>query len=144
MGGAGRQPGTGGRLGVNVNEQSSPAGDDGRVPVIAAPVELDITNCGVLQAELLAASRNGATIVVDMTRTEFADSSGIQVLVRARERAIDGGGELRLAGVQVVVVRLMSVLGIGEMFVMYPTVSAAASAGPSPPARPRCHRTASG
>jgi len=37
-----------------------------------------------------------ATVVVDMSRTRFCDSSGIHVLLGAHERAVAAGGELRL------------------------------------------------
>jgi anti-sigma B factor antagonist len=67
------------------------------VPVVAAPVEIDISSTDQLGAVLLdAATRGHATIVVDMTRTRFCDSHGLHVLLRAHERARAEGGELRL------------------------------------------------
>jgi anti-anti-sigma factor len=47
------------------------------MPVVAAPEEIDITNAEALRAALLEAAANGYdTLVVDMTRTQFCDSSG--------------------------------------------------------------------
>lgn len=43
-----------------------------------------------------AAARGHTTVVMDMTGTQFCDSSGLSVLVRARRRALAEGGELRL------------------------------------------------
>lgn len=67
------------------------------VPVAEAPEEIDICNAEQLRIVLLeAASRGHATIVVDMTRTRFCDSSGFSVLVAAHQRALAEGGGLRL------------------------------------------------
>jgi anti-sigma B factor antagonist len=67
------------------------------IPVVRAPAEIDITTADRLRAVLTAAvARGHTTVVVDMTRTEFCDSSGLGVLVRAHKRALEAGGELRL------------------------------------------------
>jgi anti-sigma B factor antagonist len=67
------------------------------VAVVAAPAEIDLTAAGQLRMILLRASaRRLAAIVVDMTRTQFCDSAGLTVLVRAHRRAAAEGGELRL------------------------------------------------
>jgi anti-sigma B factor antagonist len=67
------------------------------VPVVAAPAEIDVTVAEELRAVLLAAGSAGhPTVVVDMTRTVFCDSSGVHTLLRAHKRAVAEGGELRL------------------------------------------------
>jgi anti-sigma B factor antagonist len=67
------------------------------IPVVTAPAEIDATTAEQLQAVLLhSAARGHATIVVDMTRTRFCDSAGLTVLVRAHNRTVAEGGELRL------------------------------------------------
>jgi anti-sigma B factor antagonist len=69
----------------------------GGMPVVTAPADLDTTTADQLRAVLLqAASQGHTTVVVDMTRTQFCDSSGLGVLVRAHKRALEDGGELRL------------------------------------------------
>src|SRR5215471_6493239 len=66
------------------------------VPVITAPAEIDLATAGQLRLALMRAATGGhTTIVVDMTRTRFCDSTGLQVL--AHQRALTDGGELRLA-----------------------------------------------
>ena len=58
------------------------------VPVMAAPEEIDITNAPDLRSALLAAAAGGAgTVVADMTRTRFCDSSGLHTLLTAHKRA---------------------------------------------------------
>jgi anti-sigma B factor antagonist len=67
------------------------------VAVVAAPAEIDITAAEQLRAVHLEETRGGhLTVVVDLTRTLFCDSSGIHTLVRAHKRAVAGGGEVRL------------------------------------------------
>ena len=86
------------------------------VPVVEAPEEIDICNAEQLRIVLLeAASRGHATIVVDMTRTRFCDSSGFSVLVAAHQRALAEGGGLRLVipdGSRVL--RIFTMIGLGR------------------------------
>jgi anti-sigma B factor antagonist len=67
------------------------------LPVIAAPAEIDIATADRLRVVLMQAGAHGhTTVVVDLTRTRFCDSSGLNVLFRAHQRALAEGGELRL------------------------------------------------
>src|SRR5580700_10682176 len=60
----------------------------GGVPVVTAPEEIDITNAGALRSALLHAAADGhRTLVVDMTQTQFCDSSGLHTLIAAHKRA---------------------------------------------------------
>jgi anti-sigma B factor antagonist len=69
----------------------------GGVPVVTAPAEIDVTTVEQFRKVLLdAACRGHATVVVDMTGTRFCDSSGMNMLVRAHQRALAEGGEVRL------------------------------------------------
>ena len=69
----------------------------GGVPVVTAPAEIDMTTAGQLRAILLQwHTRGHVTVVVDMTGTQFCDSAGLRELVRAHQRAVAEGGELRL------------------------------------------------
>jgi anti-anti-sigma factor len=98
--------------------------DDGRfpvvvtggVPVVAAPEELDITNAPRLESAMLdAAARGHGTLVVNMSRTRFCDSSGLHVLVAARKRAQADGGELLLVIRGEAVLRLFEITGAGRL-----------------------------
>ena len=60
----------------------------GGVPVVAAPEEIDITNAPELRSALLeAATEEHVTLVADLTRTRFCDSSGVHSLLVAHKRA---------------------------------------------------------
>ena len=69
----------------------------GRVPVLEAPAEIDITTADELRAVLLATAALGyVTVVVDLTVTRFCDCCGLHALLRAHQLAQADGGELRL------------------------------------------------
>ena len=67
------------------------------VPVVAAPAEIDITNADGLRAALIKAAAAGSgALVVDMTQTQFCDSSGMHALVAAHKSARAEGREVLL------------------------------------------------
>jgi anti-sigma B factor antagonist len=84
------------------------------VPVVAAPEEIDITNAPDLRAALLeAAADRPGTLVADMTRTRFRDSSGLHALLAAHKRAQAEGGELLLVIPSTAVLRVFAITGPG-------------------------------
>jgi anti-sigma B factor antagonist len=86
------------------------------VPVVAAPEEIDITNADGLRSALLKAAANGnGTLVVDMTRTRFCDSSGLHTLLAAHKRASAEGHEMRLVIPGTTVLRVFAITGIDQM-----------------------------
>jgi anti-sigma B factor antagonist len=103
------------------------------VPVVEAPAEIDISNAEQLRIVLLdAGSRGHATVVVDMTRTRFCDSSGFSVLVGAHKRALADGGGLRLvipASTQVL--RIFTVIGLGRFIPRFASLDQALDPGPA-------------
>ncbi len=68
----------------------------GGVPVVTAPAEIDVTTAGELRGMLAVCAARGHTTVVDLTGTQFCDSAGLTVLVRAHKQALAAGGELRV------------------------------------------------
>ena len=96
------------------------------VPVVAAPQEIDITNTPELQSALLEAAAGGrGTLVTDMTRTRFCDSSGLHALLTAHKRAQAGGGELRLVIPDAAVLRIFAITGIDRMIPHFATLDEA-------------------
>jgi anti-sigma B factor antagonist len=124
-------------------EVSFPVEMVGGVPVVAAPEEIDITNAGGLRAALLQAAAHGnGTLVVDMSRTQFCDSAGLNVLVRAHKRAQADGGELLLVICGAAVLRIFAVTGIDRLMPTFPNLGQALAQPmavpdfPGPPAAP--------
>ena len=86
------------------------------MPVVTAPDEIDITNAPELRSALLEAAAHGhGTLVVDMTRTRFCDSSGLYTLLAAHKRAQAEGGELLLAITAAPVLRVLAITSIDRM-----------------------------
>ena len=105
----------------------------GGVPVVTAPAEIDITIAGQLRTILQEwATRGHATVVVDMTSTEFCDSAGLSLLVRAHKRAVAEGGELRLvipAGAAVLLVFILT--GIDRVIPRFASLGQALAQAPA-------------
>jgi len=86
------------------------------MPVVAAPEEIDITNAEALRAALLEAAVNGHdTLVVDMTRTQFCDSSGLHTLIAAHRRAEAEGREVLLIIPSTTVLRVFVLTGMDRV-----------------------------
>jgi anti-anti-sigma factor len=86
------------------------------VPVVAAPEEIDITNAEALRSALLTAAANGhGTLVVDMTRTQFCDSSGLHTLIAVHKRAGAEGREVLLVIPGTAVLRVFALTGMDRV-----------------------------
>jgi anti-sigma B factor antagonist len=88
----------------------------GSVPVVAAPAEIDITNADGLRSALLRAAAAGpGTLVVDMTQTQFCDSSGLHALVAAHKSARAEGHEVLLVIPGAAVLRVFAITGMDKV-----------------------------
>jgi anti-anti-sigma factor len=114
------------------------------VPVITAPAEIDITTADQLQAVLSDwRTRGHATVVVDMTGTQFCDSAALTELARAHRRAAADGGGLRLViSADDAVLRVFTLIGLDRVIPRFASLeqalaqsTAAVVAPGSPPAR---------
>jgi len=115
-------------------EASFPVQVVGGVPVVTAPEEIDITNAAGLRAALLEAAAHGSgTLVVDMAQTQFCDSAGLNVLVRAHKRARADGGELLLVICAAAVLRIFAVTGIDHLIPNFPDLEQALASAPAVP-----------
>ena len=86
------------------------------VPVLAAPEEIDITNAEALRSALIKAAANGhGTLVVDMTQTQFCDSSGLHTLIAAHKRAEADGREVLLVIPSTTVLRVFALTGMDKV-----------------------------
>ena len=100
------------------------------LPVVSAPEEIDVANAGQFRAAMLAAGFAHSTIIVDLSRTEFCDSSALSVLVRALRRAQSEGGEVRLVVCTAPVARILAVTGVGSLFRVFSKLDDALATSP--------------
>jgi anti-sigma B factor antagonist len=86
------------------------------VPVVAAPEEIDMGNARELASALLEAAAGGpGTLVADMSRTQYCDSSAIHTLLAAHKRAQADGGELLLVVPNAAVLRVFTITGLDRL-----------------------------
>ena len=96
------------------------------VPVVTAPEEIDITNAPMLRSALLEAAAQGhGTLVADLSRTRFCDSSGLHTLLAAHKRAQAGDGELLLVLRGTTVPRVFALTGIDQMIPTFTSLAGA-------------------
>ena len=92
-----------------------PSGPPPGVVLVRMPPEVDLANAPALRDELLGAlDRDGVHLVVDASTVTFMDSSGVNVLVRARERAAAIGGSLHVVTASPGVRRVLQITGLDE------------------------------
>ena len=104
----------------------------GGVPVVAAPEEIDITNAEELRSALLKAAADGnGTLVVDMTRTRFCDSSGLHTLIAAHKRAGAEGREVLLVIPSTAVLRVFALTAMDRVIPNFTSLAEALAQAPA-------------
>jgi anti-sigma B factor antagonist len=88
---------------------------------------LDIATSPTVRAALTSASERGShRLIVDLTRVDFLDSTGLGALIGAQRRAKEFGGEVRLVAKEGQILRLLRITGLlAKVFAVYPTLDAA-------------------
>ena len=67
-------------------------------------------------------------VIVDLSGVEFCDSTGLSAFVLGHNRAVAGGGWLRLAGPNHFLADLLETVGLTTRIGVYPTVAEALAA----------------
>ena len=112
------------------------------VPVLAAPEEIGMISTPELRSALLEAAAHGhGTLVADMTRTQFCDSSGVHTLLAAHKRAQVQGGELVVVISTTHVLRIFAITGIDLMIPNFTSLdeALAQTSAARPDGRRRAH-----
>jgi len=100
--------------------------DEGTTVVFTLVGSLDIATSPSVRAALLQESSEGKRdAIVDLTRVEFLDSTGLGALIGAHKRALDNGTDVRLVVSEGPIARLLSITGLTKIFAIYPTLKAA-------------------
>jgi anti-anti-sigma factor len=108
-----------GRLLVEVREEGPSA-------VVTPAGELDHHTADLLREPLEDCLAKGLhRLVVDCSRLEFCDSTGLNVLLGARLKAEAAGGGVHLVAMQPVVARVFEITGAEAVFTLHDTLEAA-------------------
>jgi anti-sigma B factor antagonist len=102
----------------------------GQQAVVALPEHIDVSNASQIREELLWVINRGATaLIADMTATLSCDQSGADAVMRAYQRALASGTQLRLVVTAQIVRRVLGINGLDRLIPVYPCVEAATAAG---------------
>lgn len=104
-------------LDVSTREES------GRV-VVAAIGEVDVYTAPQLDAELSRLTGEGRTdLVVDLSRVEFLDSTGLSVLVKALKRVREADGRLDVVVSSDRVTKVFRITGLDQLIPLHATLA---------------------
>jgi anti-sigma B factor antagonist len=109
---------------------SMTASGTGDHTVLEVRGELDLHSATQLRDRLLKVVAAGQqSVVVDLTGLSFLDSTGLGVLVTARNQAQQAGAGLRLVCTSDRMLKLFRITGLDAVFEIYATVPEAIGAG---------------
>jgi anti-sigma B factor antagonist len=98
--------------------------EEGEHVVVAAIGEIDVFTAPALDAELSRLTAEGRTrIVVDMSRVDFLDSTGLSVLVKALKRVREAEGSLDVVVTADRVAKVFRLTGLDQLIPMHATVA---------------------
>jgi len=95
--------------------------------VVRVRGELDLATAPQLD-EALGGIDPGGHVVVDLSEVGFLDSSGLAVLLQARQRLGADGAELRLVVSRPSILRVLEVTGLMAVFPVFDTLGDATEA----------------
>ncbi|WP_405925246.1 STAS domain-containing protein [Streptomyces sp. NBC_00035] len=99
---------------------------EGASAIVTPAGELDHHTADLLREPLDACLEKGyARLVVDCSRLEFCDSTGLNVLLGARLKAEAAGGAVHLAAMLPVVARVFEITGAEAVFTVHDSLAAA-------------------
>jgi anti-sigma B factor antagonist len=64
-------------------------------------------------------------IIVDCTRLDYISSFGVAILVRLHNRLKQHGGDVKIAAAKSMVLKVLTIMHMGQLFEIYPDVNQA-------------------
>lgn len=98
-------------MGLEFGLEIDAAGD---AVVIAASGELDLQHRDTLAEAAIGHLEQGRSVVVDLAKVTFIDSSGLSALIRSRQAAHRVGGSFSIRGASGAVARVLEITGLGD------------------------------
>ena len=107
---------------------------EGDRTVVEVGGEIDVYTAPQLRSALNDAVADGALhLVVDMTGTEFLDSTGLGVLVGGLKRVRTMDGDLELVCSSEKILKVFRITGLTKVFTIHPTIDEALGAAGTTP-----------
>lgn len=98
----------------------------GKQAVVTLPEDIDVSNAGQIREQLLSVINcRAAVLIADMTATVSCDYTGGEAVIRAYQRAVISGTDLRLVVTAQIVRRVLSHNGLDRLVSIYPSLEAA-------------------
>jgi anti-anti-sigma factor len=88
--------------------------NDGDLATVTVSGEIDLETSAELGAVLAGLDGDG-DVCLDLGEVTYIDSTGLRVLLTARDAAAAGGGNLRVSATSSIVARLIEITGSGEL-----------------------------
>ncbi|MFE2227644.1 STAS domain-containing protein [Streptomyces kronopolitis] len=90
-------------------------------PVLHVAGALDYDQAHALRQQTAhLALKPGQCLVIDLSDLEFCDSTGITVLLAARQQALAAGADIALVAVPHNTMRILTVVGLDQVFTIRP------------------------
>jgi anti-sigma B factor antagonist len=103
--------------------------DEGRFVVVAAIGEVDVFTAPILDTELTRLVSDGkADLVVDLSRVDFLDSTGLSVIVKALARVREAEGSIAVVVTAERVAKVFRITGLDSLIPLHASVEAAVAA----------------
>jgi anti-sigma B factor antagonist len=102
--------------------------EDDAATCLSVDGELDLASVASFLGYLKRAWDGGRHVIVDLQKLRYIDSSGINALLRARERYTRNGRRIVLADVPARIRRVLDIIAVEAVIPMFPTVDAALAA----------------
>lgn len=92
--------------------------------------EVDVYTAPVLRQEIVNLVDSGVKhVIINLTRVEYLDSTGLGILIGGIKRLKEQGGSLRLVGPSARITRIFEITGLNKIFDVYATEQDALAAG---------------
>ncbi|MFC9678943.1 STAS domain-containing protein [Streptomyces sp. NPDC056948] len=100
--------------------------DTANGPVLDVAGDLDYAHAPELRRQVDQVPLTpGQRLVLDLSGLEFCDSTGITALLAARQHALAAGAGIVLAGVPANLLRVLTLVGLDQVFTLLPDSSPA-------------------
>lgn len=100
--------------------------------IMTLPERIEVSNAGQIREEPLLVINRGATeLIADVTATVSCDHAGADAVVRAYQRAVASGRQLRLVVTSPAVRRVLILNGLDRLIPICPCLAAAPAAAPA-------------